>query len=375
MNITEEQKLIQSSIRELVTEKIKPHAKSYDEQSIYPVKSVQALRSHEFLTMMIPGEYGGADADPLSYSLCVEEIARGCASTSTIFAANNSLVISPIKVFGTEEQKERFFPYFTRKDGLGAFALSEPHAGSDASSLSTKAILDGDEWVLNGSKFYITNASESNILVIFARSNEQKGHKGISAFVVPRDISGLTVLPPEQKLGIRASVTSAITLEDVRIPKTNLLGKEGSGIPIALSTLDKGRITIAAQSVGISQAAYDDALRYAKEREQFGKKIIKFSTIKTMLADMLTQLTASRLMYRQAINEQMTGKKITQIAAMAKLFASENATFITHKALQIHGGAGFLKDHEVERYYRDARITEIYEGTSEIMKLVISRSF
>jgi len=371
--LSEEQEIIQSTIRDIVKDQIKPRAKMYDEEERFPTENIRDLRENGFLHMTLPEEYGGIGADIMTYAMTTEEIARGCASTATIFAGNNSLGISPIMMYGTEEQKERLIPYFTKDDGLGAFALSEPHAGSDPASLSTRAKLEGDEWVINGSKFYITNAAEASIFNVFARSNEQPGSKGISMFSVPADTHGITVHPPEKKMGIKASVTSAMTFEDVRIPKDNLIGQEGKGLSMALSILDKGRIAVAAQATGIAQAAYDDSLKYAKERIQFGKPIIKFQGIQMMIADMATRINASRLLYQNAAQLQMEGKRFIQAAAMAKLFASESATEVAHKAIQIHGGGGFLKDFEVERYYRDARVTEIYEGTSEIMKMVISR--
>jgi butyryl-CoA dehydrogenase len=371
--LNDEQKMIQKTVRELVFEKIKPRAPKYDEEERFPTENIQDLRDLGFLSMTLPEEYGGIGADILTYAICTEEIARGCASTATIFAGNNSLGITPIEMFGTEEQKERFYPYFTKSDGLGAFALSEPHAGSDPSSLSTRAVLDGDEWVINGSKIYITNAAEASVFIVFARSNDQPKHKGVSTFVVPANIEGITVMKPEKKLGIKASVTSAMSFENVRIPKDNLLGQEGKGISNALTILDKGRIAVAALATGISQAAFDDALKFSKERKQFGTEIMNFQSIQMMLADIETKLNASRLLYYNAAVANLEDKNITSLAAQAKLFASEAATETTHKSLQIHGGGGFLKDFEVERYYRDARITEIYEGTSEILRFVIAR--
>ncbi len=373
MDLNEDQKMIRDSIRELVSDKIKPRAREYDEQETFPEKNIEDLRETGFLYMTLPEKYGGIGADTLTYAMTCEEIARGCASTATIFAGNNSLGIAPILTYGTEEQKDEFLPKFAEPNGLGAFCLSEPHAGSDPASLKTRAKLEGDEWVINGSKFYITNAAEASIFIVFARSNDQPRHKGVSTFIVPADTSGITVMPPERKLGIRASVTNAMTFEDVRIPKENLLGEEGKGIRMALTILDKGRIAVAAQAVGIAQAAYEDSIKYAKERTQFDQPISNFQAIQFMIADMATRIEASRLLYMNAARLADQGKDYVKSAAIAKLFASESATAVTHKAIQIHGGAGFLKDFEVERYYRDARITEIYEGTSEIMRLVIAR--
>lgn len=373
MNLSEDQIMIRDSIRELVNDKIKPRARMYDEQEVFPVENIRDLRETGFLYMTLPEEYGGIGADMLTYATTCEEIARGCAATATIFAGNNSLGISPILSYGTEEQKEKFLPMFAAEEGLGAFCLSEPHAGSDPASLSTRARLEGDEWVINGSKFYITNAKEATLFIVFARSNDHPGHRGVSAFIVPADTPGITVMPPEKKLGIKASVTSAMTFEDVRVPKENLLGQEGKGIRMALSILDKGRIAVAAQAVGIAQAAYEDSIKYAKERTQFNQPISTFQAIQFMIADMATRVEAGRALYQRAANLADNGQNYIKEAAIAKLFASESATFVTHKAIQIHGGAGFLKDFEVERYYRDARITEIYEGTSEIMRLVIAR--
>ncbi|RMG38699.1 MAG: acyl-CoA dehydrogenase [Methanobacteriota archaeon] len=373
MILNEDQKMIRDSIRELVNDKIKPRARMYDEKEVFPEENIKDLRETGFLYMTLPEKYGGIGADMLTYATTCEEIARGCAATATIFAGNNSLGISPILTYGNEEQKERFLPKFAEEGGLGAFCLSEPHAGSDPASLSTRARLEGDEWLINGSKFYITNAKEATVFIVFARSNDQPGHRGVSAFIVPAETPGITVMPPEKKLGIKASVTSAMTFEDVRIPKENLLGEEGKGIRMALSILDKGRIAVAAQAVGIAQAAYEDSIKYAKERTQFNQPISNFQAIQFMIADMATRIEAGRTLYQKAALLVDNGKNYVKEAAIAKLYASESATFVTHRAIQIHGGAGFLKDFEVERYYRDARITEIYEGTSEIMRLVIAR--
>ncbi len=373
MIIDEDLMMIKNTIRDIVTDKIKPLARVYDDEERFPEDSIQALRESEFLYMTIPEKYGGIGADTLTYATVCEEIARGCASTATIFAGNNSLGIGPILKYGTEEQKAKFLPRFTKEKGLGAFCLSEPHAGSDPGALSTRAVRDGDEWVINGSKFYITNAKEATVFIVFAKSNPELGSKGISAFIVPADTPGITVMPPEKKLGIKASVTSAMSFENVRIPSEYLLAKEGDGLRMALSILDKGRIAVAAQAVGIAQAAFEDSIKYAQERIQFGKPLSYFQAIQFKLADMATQIHAARLLYQEAAKLADMGKPFIKEAAIAKLFASEISTKVTHQAIQIHGGGGFLKDFEVERYYRDARITEIYEGTSEVMRMVIAR--
>lgn len=373
LGLSEEQEMIVETVRDLVNDKIKPRAQHYDNTGDFPTDNISDLGELGIIGMTVEENYGGFGSDQLTYVAVMEEIARGCAATATTVAGTNSLAVTPIQNWGSEELKQQFLPTLCEGTKLGSFALSEPQAGSDVAGLKTRAIKEGDEYVINGSKIYITNAIVSDLHIVFARSLSDPGYKGLSAFVVPDNTDGVHVLPKEKKLGIVASPTSAMTFEEVRIPEGNLIGEEGQGFKIALSTLNSGRIAVAAQSVGIAQAALVDAVKFAKEREQFNQSISKFQSIQMMLADMSTQTLSARLMYYHAAKLKDTGKPYIKEAAMAKLFASEAATFVSHRAIQIHGGSGFLKDFEVERYYRDARITEIYEGTSEIMRLIIAK--
>lgn len=373
LSLTEEQQLIIETVRDLVNEKIKPRAQEYDNTGEFPADNIKELSDLGIIGMTVKEEYGGIGSDALTYAALIEEISRGCASTATTVAGTNTLGVFPIQEFGTEELKQKFLPVLSTQGKIGAFALSESQAGSDVANITTRAVREGDEFVINGSKIYITNAIVAGLFIVFARSLDLPRHKGLSAFVVPADIPGVHVMPTEKKLGIVASPTSAMTFEEVRIPTSNLIGEEGKGMRIALATLDAGRISVAAIAVGIAQAAFDDALKFAKEREQFGKSISNFQSIQMMLADMSAKILSSRLLYYHAARIKDSGKKYSKEAAIAKLIASESATFVTHKSIQIHGGSGFLKDFEVERYYRDARITEIYEGTSEIMRIIIAR--
>jgi alkylation response protein AidB-like acyl-CoA dehydrogenase len=373
LDLTEEQEMILDTVKDLVNEKIKPRAQHHDDTGEFPEDNMRELGELGIVGMTVQEKYGGFGSDQLTYATVIEEVSRGCAATATTLAGTNSLAVIPIQDYASEELKQKYLPVLCEGTKLGAFALSEPQAGSDVAGIKTRAVKEGDEWVINGSKIYITNAIVSDIFIVFARSLDVPGYKGISAFVVQADTPGVHVLPKERKLGIIASPTSAITLENVRIPLENLIGNEGDGFKIALETLNSGRITVAAQGVGIAQAAFDDALKFAKEREQFNQPISKFQSIQMMLADMSTKILSSRLLYYHAAQLKDKGKPYAKEAAMAKLEASEAATFVTHKAIQIHGGSGYLKDFEVERYYRDARVTEIYEGTSEIMRMIIAR--
>ena len=365
--------MIIETVRDLVNDKIKPRAQKYDETGDFPEDNIKELADLGIMGMTVEEKYGGFGSDMLTYAVCMEEISRGCASTATTVAGSNSLAVVPIQDWGSESLKEKFLPVLCENGNIGAFALSEDQAGSDPANISTRAVREGDEFVINGAKIYISNAIVAKLFIVFARSLDIPGYKGLSAFVVPADTPGITVLPKEKKLGICASPTSAMTFEEVRIPSEYLVGEEGRGLNIALETLNSGRIAVAAQSVGIAQAALEDALKFAQERIQFGKPISTFQSIQMMLAEMSTRVLSSRLLYYHAARLKDTGKSYAKESAMAKLQASENATYVSHKAIQVHGGAGFLKDFEVERYYRDARVTEIYEGTSEIMKLIIAR--
>jgi alkylation response protein AidB-like acyl-CoA dehydrogenase len=326
------------------------------------------------LGMMVPDPWGGSYTDYVGYALAVEEIAAGCAATSTLMSVHSSVGCGPILQFGTEAQKRRYLPDMARGKIIGCFCLTEPQAGSDASNLKTRAEFDRGAWVLNGAKQFITNGKRAKVAIVFAVTDPSLGKKGISAFIVPTDAPGFIVGAPEHKLGIRGSDTCAITLADCRIAEDCLLGPRGKGLAIALSNLEGGRIGIAAQAIGIARAAFDAALAYAKSRKQFGQPIAQFGSIGAMLADMQTSINAGRLLTHHAARMRERGMPCLAEASQAKLFASEMAERVCSKAIQIHGGYGYLEDYPVERHYRDARITQIYEGTSEIQRLVIARS-
>jgi len=322
--------------------------------------------------MMVPQEYGGAGLDTVSYVIAMEEISSACASTGVIMSVNNSLVCDPIMRYGSEEQKRNYLTPLARGEKLGCFALSEPNAGSDAARQQTIAVQDGDFFILNGTKNFITNGKEANIAIVFAMTDKTKGHRGISAFIVPTDIQGFKISRLEHKLGIRGSSTAQIILEDVKLSKDHLLGNIGDGFKIAMSTLDGGRIGIASQALGIARAAMEESIEFAKQREAFGQIIANFEAIQWMIADMATRLDSARLLTLRAAYLKDKKVRFTKEAAMAKLFAAETAMWITTKAIQIHGGYGYTTDYPVERHFRDAKITEIYEGTSEIQRLVIA---
>jgi len=373
LGLSEEQQMIIETVRDLVNDKIKPRAKDYDESGDFPQDNINELSELGIIGMTVDERYGGIGSDSLTYSAVIEEISRGCAATATTVAGTNSLAVDPIQSWGSDFLKEKFLPRLASEGKIGAFALSEPQAGSDVAAITTRAEKTSDGFIINGSKIYITNAIVADLFIVFARSQDIPGYKGLSAFVVPAETEGIHVLPKERKLGIVASPTSAMTFENVSIPEDYLIGTEGQGFKIALSTLNSGRISVAAQAVGIAQAAFEDGVAFAKQREQFGQSISNFQSIQMMIADMATKVLSSRLMYYHAARLKDQGLPYVKDAAMAKLYASEAATAVAHKSLQIHGGSGFLKDFDVERYYRDARITEIYEGTSEIMRVIIAR--
>jgi butyryl-CoA dehydrogenase len=370
--LTEEQLMIRSSIREFCEKYIEPIAEEIDREGRYPLDNMKKLGEKGFLGVPYGKEYGGAGADLLSYMIVIEEVSRACASTGISIECHTSLASFPIFAYGTEEQKQKFLRPLCTGEKLAGFALTEPTAGTDVGGALTTAVLDGDDYVINGSKIFISNAYYSGILTVFALTDPSKGNKGISAFAVPSDTPGITISEPMDKLGIRASAQSEIFFKDVRVPKANLLGKEGEGFKIAMHTLDGGRIGIAAQALGIAQAALDESIRYAKERKQFGKPIASFQAIQWMIAEMAKDVAAARLLTYHAAWCYDQGLPYSEEAAIAKLFASEAAARHTNKAIQVFGGIGFIKGSKVERLYRDAKITEIYEGTSEVMKMVIS---
>ena len=374
MNFTlnEEQKMLQQTIREFAESEIKPLAAESDHSGKFPTETVKKLSELGFMGIPFPEKYGGAGLDYVSYAIAVEEISVACASTGVIVSAHTSLCCDPIYSSGTEEQKLKFLAPLAKGVKIGCLGLTEPSAGSDAANIKTSAVADGNNWIINGSKLFITNGAQADIAVITAMTDKTQGHKGISTFIVEKGTPGFKVGKVEEKLGIKASSTSELIFEDCRIPKENLLGPLGGGFKIALQTLDGGRIGIAAQAVGIARAALEASIKYSKERTQFNQPISSFQAIQWMLADMATQIDAARLLTLRAACLKDAKERFSQQSAMAKLFASETATDAAHKAIQIYGGYGYTKDYPVERFYRDARITEIYEGTSEIQRLVIA---
>ncbi|HEY0839030.1 MAG TPA: acyl-CoA dehydrogenase family protein, partial [Vulgatibacter sp.] len=340
----------------------------------FPKEAIQKLGELGLLSVAVPEEWGGPGADNVSYALAMEEISRGCASTGVIMSVNNSLYCDPVMKYGTAEQKKLWLAPFTTGEKLGCFGLTEPEAGSDAGAQKTVAVRDGDFYRITGSKNWITNGPQADAIVLFTMTDRSKGNKGITAFLVDLNADGVTRAPPDRKLGISASGSCSLFFEDVKVPASQMLGKEGEGFKIALGTLDGGRIGIAAQALGIARAAYEEALAYSKERKSFDKPIASHQAIAFMLADMATELDAARLLVLRAAALKDKGVRHSAESAMAKLYASEMSHRVTHKAIQIHGGYGYSKEFDAERHYRDARITEIYEGTSEIQRIVIAAS-
>jgi len=375
LQLNEEQEMIRKMARDFAQNELAPVAAELDEEGEPPLTNLKKMAELGFMGLAIPEEYGGIDADSISYVIAIEEISKACASTGVILAVHNSLGSYGLVTFGTEEQKRKFLPHLA-SEWISTYGLTEPETGSDAASIKTKAVLDGDEYVINGTKQFITSAPFAHLFIIFAVTDPDKRHRGISAFVVEKGTPGFSVGREENKLGIRAASTCGLVFEDCRIPVTNRLGEEGDGFKVAMASLDAGRVGIAAQAVGIAQGAYEAALAYAKERHQFGRPIAEFQGIQWMLADMATRIEAARLLTYQAAlakdRAKKTSERYSKEAAMAKLFASETAVWVTNKAVQIHGGYGYIKEYAVERYYRDAKITEIYEGTSEIQRIVIA---
>ena len=372
-DLTEEQRLIKETAATFVTKEVKPHAHRLDRDAVYPSELVRRLGEIGFMGICIPQEFGGSGADLVSYVIAMEEISKGWASLSVIMSVQNSLVCAPIARFGSAAQKKKYLASLATGEMLGCYALTEPGAGSDAGSIQTQAKRVGSEYLLNGSKIFTTNGSHANLAIVYAVTNPAREKKGISAFLVETNTPGFVVGKLEDKLGLRASDTASIHLDNCRVPLENLLGGEGDGFRIALATLDGGRIGIAAQALGIAQGCLEEALAYAKDREQFGQPIANFQAIQWMIADMATEIDAARLMTYRAAWLAQEGKNFTKEAAMAKLFAAEACNRIAYKALQIHGGYGYTKEFAVERFFRDARITTLYEGTSEIQRLVIAR--
>ncbi|MFC1670879.1 acyl-CoA dehydrogenase [Spirochaetota bacterium] len=373
--LTEEQEMLRDMCKSFATDELKPNAEEWDKNHEFPAEPVKKLGELGMMGVVYPEEYNGSGMDYISYAIGVEELSRGCGSTGVIVSAHNSLCLSPIYYFGSDEIKKEFLPKLCTGEWIGCFGITEPEAGSDAAGTKTTAELKDGKWVLNGTKNFITNGGVAQVAVVSAVTDKDAGHKGLSMFVVNADTPGYSVGKTEDKLGICASSTTELVFDNCEIPEANLLGKAGDGFKISMHTLDGGRVGIAAQAVGIAQAALDEAAAYANERKQFGQPIAKFQAIQWMIADMATEIEAARLLVYQAAQLIGSGEKrqmYSKYAAMAKLFASEMSTRVTHKAIQILGGYGYVKDYPVERFYRDARITEIYEGTSEIQRLVIS---
>jgi len=372
LELNEQQKMIQKMVREFAEKEIAPVAAELDKKAEYPTKILEKMAKLGLLGIIIPTEYGGAGLDTISYAIVIEEISRKCASTGVITSVHNSLVSWPIMKYGTDEQKKKYLPILAKGEKIGAFAGTEPNAGSDLGAMQTTAVLKGDKYIINGDKTFITSGSEAGILIVFAVTDKSAGSKGISAFIVENTFKGFKVGSIFDKMGINANHVSELVFEDMEVPKENLLGKEGEGFKIALSTLDGGRIGIGAQAVGIAQACLDESIEYSKQRQQFGRPISKFQAIQWMIADMATRIEAARLLVYNAAYKKDKGERISKEAAMAKLFASETAVEAAIKAVQIHGGYGYTKEYTVERLFRDSKITEIYEGTSEVQRLVIS---
>ncbi len=370
--LTETQAMTRKMVRDFVEREIIPESMKYDESQEFPAHWATKMGELGLLGVFVPEKYGGSGLDTVCYAITIEELARGDASASVIAAVCNGLSCEPILRWGTEEQKRKWLVPLAKGEWVGAYALTEPGSGSDAAAMRATARLEGDEWVLNGSKAFITNASAAKVVITYARTGEKK--HDISAFIVPADAKGYALQKKENKMGIRASDTYLIGFDDLRIPRENLLGQEGKGFSIAMATLDGGRIGIAAQALGIAQRALEESLKFAKEREAFGKKIADFEGIQWKLADMATEIDAARLLTYRAARLKDEDRKHTYESSVAKLFSSEAAHRAVDAAVQIHGGYGFVKDYVVEKLYRDQRVTEIYEGTSEVQRMVIARS-
>ena len=370
--------MAQRLFQEFAENEVKPLAQEVDETEAFPAETVEKMKKLGFMGIAVPKQYGGQGCDPLMYVMCVEELSKVCGTTGVIVSAHSSLCADPIMTYGTEEQKQKYLVPLANGTKLGAFGLTEPGAGTDAQGQQTKAVLDGDEWVLNGSKCFITNGKQADVYIVIAVTGvvEKRGRKmkEISAFIVEKDTPGFTFGTKEKKMGIRGSSTYELIFEDCRIPKENLLGQKGKGFNIAMHTLDGGRIGIAAQALGLAEGALNATIEYVKERKQFGRSIAQFQNTQFQLADMATKVEAAKMLVYKAAMAKATQKVYSVEAAMAKLYAAEVAMEVTTKAVQLHGGYGYIREYDVERMMRDAKITEIYEGTSEVMKMVISGS-
>jgi len=370
--LSEEQRMIQMMVREFARKEIEPEAAEFDRQGRFPVEVVRKMGELGLLGMMVPSRYGGSEAGAVSYSLALQEIAYSCASCAVTMSVSN-LSCEPLLLFGTEEQKLRWLPSLTGGGALGAFALTEPEAGSDPGGIRSTARKVGGAYRISGTKVFITNGGYADVIVYVARTRPEGGNKSLAAFLIPRNTAGFQVGPEEEKMGLRASNTVSLFLEDCTVPEEHRIGREGDGFRVAMGALDGGRIGIASQATGIGQACLDEAVRYSQERRQFGRFLSSFQAIAWMIADMATELEAARLLTLEAARQKDQGLPFTRAASMAKLFASEMSNRAAYSALQIHGGYGYTRHFKVERLYRDARVTTLYEGTSEVQRIVISR--
>jgi alkylation response protein AidB-like acyl-CoA dehydrogenase len=373
IEFNEDQRMIRDMARQFAHTELAPRAAEWDKSGYIDDAVIRQMGELGLLGMVVPEEWGGSFVDYVAYALAVEEVAAGCCATSTLMSVHNSVGCAPVLNYGSEEQKNQWLPSLASGETIGCFCLTEPQAGSEAHALKTRAELKDGEWVLNGAKQFITNGKRAGLAVVFAVTDPEQGKRGLSAFLVPTDNPGFRVDRLEHKMGIRGSDTCAITLDDCRIPEGNLLGQRGKGLSIALSNLEGGRIGIASQAVGVARAAFEAALKYARERQQFGVPLTEHQSIANMLADMHTRINAARLLVVHAARLKSAGQRCLSEASQAKLFASEMAEEVCSHAIQIHGGYGYLEDYSVERLYRDARITQIYEGTSEVQRLLIAR--
>ncbi|HSE42246.1 MAG TPA: acyl-CoA dehydrogenase family protein [Acidobacteriota bacterium] len=371
---TEEQRMIRDMVRDFAENEVRPKLHSIEYEGNYPRDLVKKMAELGLMGLIIPEEYGGAGADNISYALSIEEMSRVSASLAITMSVNSSVCCFPIYTFGNEEQKRKYLVPCAKGEILGGFALTEPNAGSDATAQQTTAVRKGDHYIINGTKNWVTNGQEAQILIVQAMTDPGAGARGISSFIVETNLPGVRMGRNEPKMGLNGSVTNQITFEDVAVPVVNRLGDEGIGFKIAMTSLDGGRIGVASQATGIAQGAYEESVKYAKERTAFNSKLAEFQAIQFMLADMATEIDAARLLAHHAAFLRDQGKPFTKAAAMAKVYASEMANRVTYKAIQIHGGYGYSREYPVERYYREARVTTLYEGTSEIQRIVIARS-
>ena len=372
--LNNEQSMAREMFAAFAEKEVKPLAHDIDEEERFPAETVEKMKKYGFFGIPYPKELGGQGCDVLTYIRCVEELSKGCGTPGVIVSAHTSLCADPIDKYGTKEQKEKYLVPLASGKKIGAFGLTEPGAGTDASGQQTKAVLDGDHYVLNGSKIFITNGGVADIYVVFAMTDKSKGVKGISAFIVEKEFPGFSIGKKEKKMGIRGSATTELVFENCIVPKENLLGQEGKGFSVAMTTLDGGRIGIAAQALGIAEGALDETIKYVKERKQFGRSIAAFQNTQFRIADMKTKIDAAQLLVYRAAMLKQAGAKFSTEAAMAKLFAAETAMAVTTECVQLFGGYGYTREYPVERMMRDAKITEIYEGTSEVQRMVISNA-